>query len=245
MKEKIEIPPHGHVALVDLLGSDQRIVNTARLSYLGESKGDEADKKLLFYLYKNRHTSPFESCNVTFHIKFPIFLMRQFVRHRTFRLNEVSARYTELDDQFFFPEEWRVQNTDGNKQGSFKPSMTADQWQNWNAKQAASARHVYRTAYEQYQLMVNDGVAKEQARMVLPVGIYTEIMVNIDLHNLIHFFRLRLDGHAQSEMRDVAQAMFDLVSPLFPWTFEAFARFKWVLTDSWEEIDKIVPLPAK
>jgi thymidylate synthase (FAD) len=236
MKSKIEIPPHGHVFLVDCLGSDRRIVDTARLSYAGESKGDEADKKLLFYLFRMRHTSPFESCNVTFHIKFPIFLMRQFVRHRTFRLNEISARYTEMADEFYLPIEWRAQDTK-NKQGSVPATASLH-----NCFHHAKA--AYDCAYRCYCHMLEEGCSREQARMVLPVGIYTEIMVNIDLHNLIHFFRLRLDPHAQGEMRDVAQAMFDLVSPLFPWTFEAFHRFKWILTDEWDNIDKIVPQPA-
>lgn len=224
IESTITIPPHGHVHLVDCFGCDQRIVQTARLSYLGESKGEEQDKKLLFYLYKNRHTSPFESSNVTYHIKFPIFLMRQFVRHRTFRLNEWSGRYSELKDEFFSPSVWRAQDNK-NRQGSEGEVINQGTCQ-------VICMQAYEHAYTAYQELLRQGVSKEQARMVLPVGIYTEIMVNIDIHNLIHFFRLRLDPHAQDEMREVAQAMYDLVAPLFPWTFEAFHRFKWNLWDN-------------
>lgn len=219
-------PPHGHVRLTGVFGSDQLIVDTARISYGGTSKGEEADKKLLNYLYKNRHTSPFEQCNVTFNIKFPIFLMRQFVRHRTFRLNEWSGRYSELADEFFTPTVWRSQDKK-NKQGSAEP-VGAQLVCNDVAEAA------YRQAYDAYLQLLQCGVSKEQARFVLPVGIYTEIRVNCDLHNLLNFFRLRLDSHAQGEMRDVASAMFQLVEPLFPWTFEAFERFQIIVKDTAE-----------
>lgn len=215
----IEQKPHGYVRYIDHHGSDLRIVEAARISYKSPSKGDEQDKKLLQYLYRNRHTSPFEQCNITFNIKFPIFLMRQFVRHRTFRLNEVSARYTELPDEFYLPEKWRAQDTK-NKQGSVNYD-TVDQ----NVA-IVLARDSYAHCYRAYEMMIKDGVSKEQARFILPVGIYTEIYVNIDLHNLMHFLRLRLDSHAQLEMREVAKAMHDIALELFPWTFQAFRKFK-------------------
>ena len=221
----IEIPPHGHVRYVDHLGTDMRIVEAARVSYQSPSKGEEADKKLLHYLYKNRHTSPFEQCNVTFNIKFPIFLMRQFVRHRTFRLNEWSGRYSELADEFFIPAEWRVQKKDGNRQGS-----EAGKSLNQGACTQV-AKIAYECAYDAYRTLLAEGVAKELARGVLPVGIYTEIYVNCDLHNLLHFTRLREDGHAQKEMQDVAVAMKTIAAELFPWTFEAYEKFKFKLVE--------------
>lgn len=214
----IEQPPHGYIRYIDHLGSDLRIVEAARVSYGGASKGEEADKKLLFYLYRNRHTSPFEQCNITFNIKFPIFLMRQFVRHRTFRLNEWSGRYSELADEFFIPSCWRTQDAK-NKQGSVVAELNHDQLD-------AIALEVYSHAHSRYKDMLSMGVAKEMARFILPVGIYTEIYVNCDLHNLLHFLRLRLDPHAQQEIRIVATAMAEIASKLFPWTFEAFTRFK-------------------
>lgn len=221
----LEQPPHGYVRYIRHLGTDQSVVEAARVSYKSPSKGDEADKKLLHYLFKNRHTSPFEQCNITFNIKFPIFLMRQFVRHRTFRLNEVSARYTELPDEFFLPENWRAQDP-LNRQGS-RDSNNLAQYSCDTACKIA-----YDSAYAGYLRLIKLGVAKEQARFVLPVGIYTEIYVNCDLHNLLHFLRLRQDGHAQAEIQDVAGAMRQITEALFPWTMEAFNRFKFKMIDT-------------
>lgn len=218
-------PPHGYVRYVDHFGSDLRIVEAARISYKSPSKGEEQDKKLLQYLYKNRHTSPFEQCSITFNIKFPIFLMRQFVRHRTFRLNEWSGRYSELADEFFTPETWRAQSKTGNKQGSEESAEVSQHYCN------TVLREIYDAAYVSYRCLLGAGVAKEQARMVLPVGIYTEIYVNCDLHNLLHFTRLREDGHAQKEMQDVAQAMKSIAKELFPWTFEAYEKFKFQVVE--------------
>lgn len=220
----IEQPPHGYVRYIDHLGTDRRIVEAARISYKSPSKGDEADKKLLTYLFKNRHTSPFEQCSITFNIKFPIFLMRQFVRHRTFRLNEWSGRYSELADEFYSPKQWRGQDAN-NKQGSIAAELPQNDATNlcWKA---------YQFAYAAYQELLALGVAKEQARFVLPVGIYTEIYVNCDLHNLLHFLRLRQDGHAQAEIQDVANAMRTIAADLFPWTFEAFDKFKFKMIEA-------------
>lgn len=219
----IEQPPHGYVRYIDHLGTDQRIVEAARISYKSPSKGEEQDKKLLTYLFKNRHTSPFEQCNITFNIKFPIFLMRQFVRHRTFRLNEWSGRYSELADEFYRPSQWRAQDN-GNKQGSITSDLPHNEC-------TALMEDAYRVSYQSYQALLARGVAKEMARFVLPVGIYTEIYVNCDLHNLLHFLRLRQDGHAQSEIQDVANAMRAIASELFPWTFEAFDKFKFKMIE--------------
>lgn len=200
------------------------IVEAARISYKSPSKGEEADKKLLTYLFKNRHTSPFEQCNITFNIKFPIFLMRQFVRHRTFRLNEWSGRYSELADEFYKPNTWRAQDS-VNKQGSTK-DLSVDQ-----EICTLALEDGYCACYAIYQELLSRGVAKEQARFVLPVGIYTEIYVNCDLHNLLHFLRLRQDGHAQAEIQVVASAMRQIAEQLFPWTFEAFAKFKFKMVE--------------
>lgn len=217
---KIEQPPHGYVRYIDHLGTDMRIVEAARVSYGGASKGEEADKKLLEYLFKMRHTSPFEQCNITFNIKMPIFCMRQFVRHRTFRLNEWSGRYSELKDQFYAPEIWRRQDFK-NKQGSVNDSSV-----NWNNYNEAVAHIAFKAAYDAYTQLLANGVAKELARIVLPVAVYTEIYVNIDLHNLIHFFNLRLDLHAQKEIQDIAWAMLSIAEQLFPWTIAMFDKYK-------------------
>lgn len=217
----IPILGQGYVRYIDHLGDDLRIVETARISYKSPSKGDDADKKLLMYLYKNRHTSPFESCNITFNIKMPIFCMRQFVRHRTFRLNEWSGRYSELADEFYMPELWRVQDTK-NKQGS----VLVDATPQWHENNEMIARDAFKYTYYCYQKLLDAGVAKELARIVLPVSMFTEIYVNVDVHNLMHFLGLRQDPHAQKEIRDIADAMADIFKELYPWSFEAYQDYQ-------------------
>jgi thymidylate synthase (FAD) len=213
----IPVLGQGYVRYIDHLGDDLRIVETARISYKSPSKGEEADKKLLMYLHKNRHTSPFESCNITFNIKMPIFCMRQFVRHRTFRLNEWSGRYSELADEFYMPDVWRVQD-DKNKQGS----LETDKEQTWHVINTGLAQEAFKNCYNTYQTLLSRGVAKELARVVLPVSMFTEVYVNVDVHNLMHFLRLRQDAHAQKEMRDVADAMAEIFKELYPWSYEAY-----------------------
>ncbi|MEM9444132.1 MAG: FAD-dependent thymidylate synthase [Verrucomicrobiota bacterium] len=214
----IPILDKGFVRYIDHLGSDTRIVESARISYKSPSKGEEQDKKLLRYLYRNRHTSPFEQCNITFNIKMPIFIMRQFVRHRTFRLNEWSARYSELMDEFYVPTEWRSPD-EKNKQGSTTAGLDHDKLTN-------QVETFNKQAYETYRSLLEQGVARELARTVLPVSIFTEIYVNCDLHNLLHFLHLREDHHAQWEVREVARGMREIAEALYPWTFEAYQEFK-------------------
>lgn len=216
----------GHVRYIDHLGDDLRIVETARISYKSPSKGEEADKKLLMYLHKHRHTSPFESCNITFNIKMPIFCMRQFVRHRTFKLNEWSGRYSELADQFYVPELWRVQDVK-NKQGS----LDCDHDEFWHDENDTLARDCFDFTYEAYQKLLSRGVAKELARIVLPVSMFTEIYVNADVHNLMHFLNLRQDPHAQLEMRVIADAMAEIFKELYPWSYEAHTKHKLKMID--------------
>lgn len=223
---------NGYVRYIDHLGDDLRIVETARISYKSPSKGEDADKKLLFYLFKNRHTSPFEACNITFNIKMPIFCMRQFVRHRTFRLNEWSGRYSELADEFYRPAKWRVQDTK-NKQGSLASGTLVDS-QQWHDENDGIAESVFKYAYHEYQHLLDRGVAKELARVVLPVSLYTEIYINTDIHNLIHFLNLRQDAHAQLEMREIANAMEIIFKDLYPWCAEARNRYKLKMEDAAE-----------
>lgn len=222
----IPILGQGYVRYIDHLGNDQRIVETARISYKSPSKGEEADKKLLFYLFKNRHTSPSESCNISFNIKMPIFCMRQFVRHRTMRLNEWSGRYSELADEFYMPEEWRIQDSK-NKQGG----LSGNQPLGWHNANDDIAQKCFDSTYSAYQQLLERGVAKELARIVLPVSLFTEIYVNVDVHNLIHFLNLRQDAHAQFEMRIIADAMNEIFEKLFPWCAEARKKYKFVLRE--------------
>lgn len=217
----IEIPSHGYVRYIDHMGDDTRIVEAARVSYGASSKGEEADRKLLRYLFTHRHTSPFEQGIIAFNIKMPIFVMRQLVRHRTFRLNEFSGRYSEMPDQFYIPTQWRVQD-EKNKQGSLPPNAEESKWHQTNND---LLRLAYKDAYLYYRTLITRGVAKEMARMILPVGIYTEIYMNVDLHNLMHFFYLRTDSHAQKEIRDFAWAMTQIADELFPESMALWYEF--------------------
>jgi thymidylate synthase (FAD) len=202
----------GYCQVVDVLGTDMTPVKAARQSYRAELKGIEADTKLLHYLLKHGHTSPFEQASITWELRMPIFVMRQFVRHRTFRLNEESARYTEMRDDFYIPDSWRIQDTK-NKQSSVEAIERSD---GWHSLKTESVKGFCIDAFELYQNLIEGGVAREQARMVLPVNLMTAITVNIDLHNLIGFFKKRLAPSAQLEIQRLAQAMFYQFDQAFP-----------------------------
>lgn len=225
----IPVLDHGYVRYIDHLGTDERIVEAARISYQSPSKGEEQDKKLLHYLYKNKHTSPFEMVKVTLNIKMPIFVMRQYVRHRMQNLNEVSARYTQLPREFYIPKSWRPQDTK-NKQGSvemedWNPTLYPGRMH--NAKSATENFEQFcDNAYDLYEEMLDQGIAREMARMVLPLNIYTEIYSTWDIKNLIHFIRLRDDSHAQAEIQEYGRAIKEICRELFPWTIEAYEKFK-------------------
>lgn len=220
-KREIEVLDFGYVRYIDHMGSDQRIVESARVSYGSPSKGEEQDKKLLEYLYKNKHTSPFEMCKITFNIKMPIFVMRQYVRHRMQNLNEVSARYTELPSEFYIPMKWRVQDK-VNKQGSVAGELDHNTISKMVSLQCNDS-------YDTYQTLIKVGVAKEMARFVLPVNIYTECYSTWDLKNLIHFITLRDDSHAQAEIQAYGKAIKSIMEDLFPWTMEAYNKYKFTL----------------
>jgi len=218
----IPVLDHGFVRLVDVMGTDMRIVEAARVSYKSASKGEEADKKLLFYLYKNLHTSPFEMCKMTFNIKMPIFIARQYVRHRMQNINEQSARYSQLPADFYIPTKWRAQDTK-NKQGSVLQEEWPSSFHLNTSEQLASW---CRDAYKLYESMLAAGIAREMARMVLPLNIYTEFYTTWDLKNLLHFFSLRDDPHAQWEHQQYGKAMKMFAQHYFPWTMEAYEKFK-------------------
>ena len=215
----IPVLDHGFVRYIDHLGSDTRIVEAARISYRSPSKGEEADKKLLRYLWKNKHTSPFEMCKLTLNVKMPIFVMRQWVRHRMQNLNEVSARYTDLPKEFYVPTVWRKNLGAGqNKQ----QSVVAEDLPHEKMTRLVST--FCDSAYELYENLIAIGMARELARMVLPVNIYTEIYCCWDLKNLLHFIKLREDAHAQAEIQDYAKAIKTILVELFPWTMEAYGE---------------------
>lgn len=224
----IPVLDHGFVRYIDHMGSDTRIVEAARISYRSPSKGADADQKLLEYLWKNKHTSPFEMVKVTMNVKLPIFVMRQYVRHRMQNLNEVSARYTELPKEFYTPTVWRVQDVK-NKQGS---GAAEEKPTEWHTQLTADLIKHCDASYDLYQSMLDRGVAREMARMVLPVNIYTEIYACWDMKNLLHFITLRDDGHAQSEIQEFGRAIKAVCRKLFPGVIKAYEKYQWKLVES-------------
>jgi len=237
----INVLDHGFVRYIDHMGSDERICESARISYKSPSKGKDQDKKLIEYLWKHQHTSPFEQINLTFNIKLPLFVQGQMVRHRTQRLNQVSARYTEMIDEFYIPKEWRKQDIK-NKQGSIENKDWDDKsyfFLNSGTKHrdlSAELENHCIASYNLYKKMIKDGVAREMARMVLPQNLYTEIYSNWDLNNLMRFFTLRLDEHSQLEIRQYAKAMYDITKELFPFTISAYDRYKIKIVDLTQNI---------
>lgn len=221
----IPVLDHGFVRYVDHMGNDQAIIDAARVSYKSSSKGEEADKKLLTYLWKNKHTSPFEMVKLKLDVKLPIFVARQWIRHRMQNINEVSARYTELPEEFYIPTKWRAQAKD-NKQGSVETSELNHE--------AISAwiLDISKDAYFNYKGLIDQGVARELARMVLPLNIYTQWISCWDLKNLLHFVTLREDTHAQGEIQEYAKAIKIILVELFPWTMECYEKYKWQMVES-------------
>ena len=215
---KIDVLNSGFVRLVDSMGGDERIVQAARVSYGDGTKTKREDRALIKYLYDNKHTSPFEHVQFTFHVKAPIFIARQWMRHRTASINEISGRYSILQDEFYIPnfEDICVQSKD-NKQGrgeSVNPLLAKEVQEYIKISQECS--------YKTYQSLLENGVSREIARMVLPLNIYTQWYWSIDLHNLMHFLRLRLHSHAQLEIRNYAKAIVSLIEPVVPVVMEIF-----------------------
>jgi thymidylate synthase (FAD) len=211
----------GFVRLVDYMGGDERVVQSARVSYGEGTKSYREDAGLIDYLLRNSHTSPFEQVVLTFHVKLPIFVARQWVRHRTARLNEISGRYSILKDDLYVPEAGDValQSTD-NKQGRAAQALDPESAEKIRAAFAEGQK----AAYAAYSSLVEKGIARELARINLPLSFYTEWYWQIDLHNLFNFLRLRLDAHAQKEIRLYAQVLFDIAKKVSPLCCESFER---------------------
>jgi thymidylate synthase (FAD) len=211
----------GFVRLVDYLGSDERVVQAARVSYGAGTKSYREDAGLIDYLLRNRHTSPFEQVILTFHVKLPIFVARQWIRHRTARLNEISGRYSVMGDQFYLPDpaDTSLQSTD-NKQGRSTEALEPEK----AAEIIAALAEGQKRAYADYSALIGSGLARELARINLPLSLYTEWYWQIDLHNLFHFLELRLDPHAQKEIRLYAQVLLDIAKKIAPCSCESFER---------------------
>jgi len=226
-----EIPclDHGFVALVDCMPrlvpegktADFAIVQSARVSYGQGTKHVNEDRGLVRYLMRHRHSTPFEMVEFKFHIAMPIFVARQWIRHRTANVNEYSARYSIVPDRFYRPDIDAVRKqSKSNRQGGDEPIDvgTAEEFMQLLEK----AEHLY----QDYIGLTEKGVARELARAALPVSVYTEWYWKCDLHNIFHFLSLRLDPHAQLEIQVFAQAMYDLLKPIVPVSAEAFEDYR-------------------
>lgn len=214
---EFKILDKGELKLLDCMGSDSDIADSARVSYGKGTKAVSDDRNLLRYLMRNYHTSPFEMAELKFYIKAPIFIARQWVRHRVASWNEISGRYSVIGDDIYTPKELRLQSKD-NKQGSSKETIKYD-------------IQSYDKSTTEYQSLVNKDVAREQARIVLPLATYTEWIWKVDLHNLLHFLKLRLHSHAQQEFREYSKCIAKIVEKLFPITWEAFCDYRLNNTD--------------
>jgi len=230
----INVLDHGFVRLVEHMGDDKAPVRAARISYGEETKGDEADKKLLHYLIKHKHHTPLEMVVYEFHVKCPIFVARQWMRHRIGSFNEISGRYVEIKNEFYIPETYRV-SAEYSKQGSQEPTEAFiekinaegncdyfESHEEWNEVAKEGLYFVCFQAYSEYVRLIKMGVAKEMARMVLPVNIYTQFYWCINMRSLFNFLNLRLDSHAQWEIQQYAQALLEIVKDKNPWLAEAF-----------------------
>jgi len=232
--QPFEVLDHGFVRVVDYMGNDASVVQAARVSYGAGTKKINADKALINYLMAHYHTTPFEMCEIKFHIKLPIFVARQWIRHRTASINEYSARYSIVEDEFYIPRtEVLSAQSKVNHQGRDENKIL-------NERESKRVLEILKKdsaqAYGHYLAMINqdengnvidekdEGLARELARMNLPLNCYTQWYWKIDLHNLLHFLRLRADSHAQYEIRVYAEVILDIVKKWVPHCHEAFVK---------------------
>jgi thymidylate synthase (FAD) len=212
----------GFVRLVDSMGSDAAIVQAARVSYGSGTKQVNEDRGLIRYLMRNAHSTPFEMVEFKFHVKLPIFVARQWIRHRTANVNEYSGRYSVMHDEFYLPDTSQIRpQSMTNKQGRSEETLSAEE----SVKILTLLDEGQRRAYSDYETLLEDNFARELARINLPLSMYTEWYWKIDLHNLFHFLRLRMDAHAQYEIRVYAEAMATIVREITPLAYEAFEDY--------------------
>lgn len=222
LNKEIKCLDHGFVRLVDVMGDDEAIVQAARVSYGKGTKSVNEDRGLIRYLMRHKHTSPFEMVEFKFHVKLPIFIARQWIRHRTANVNEYSGRYSEMKDEFYIPEasQMRTQSL-VNKQGRGDDNLPDESISNILDTLAESNNRLF----SEYSEMLNLGLAREIARINLPLSNYTEWYWKIDLHNLFHFLRLRIDPHAQYEIRVYGEAIAEIVKSIVPMAWSAFEDY--------------------
>jgi thymidylate synthase (FAD) len=224
--EAVPVLDHGFVRVVDYMGDDAAIVQAARVSYGQGTKHARDDSGLIRYLMRHWHSTPFEMCEIKFHVKLPVFVARQWIRHRTANVNEYSARYSILDREFYIPapDALAAQST-VNNQGRGAMLEGAEAQRVLETLKADSNR-----SYDHYEAMLSQdgqqGLARELARMNLPMNMYTQWYWKTDLHNLMHFLRLRADAHAQYEIRVYADAICELMKAWVPATWAAFEDYR-------------------
>ena len=221
LDQEIPVLDKGFVRLVDYMGGDDRIVQTARVSYGEGTKTVRQDAGLIDYLLRHEHTSPFEHVIFELHCKMPIFVARQWIRHRTARLNEISGRYSVMKDEFYLPprEHISLQSAD-NKQGRESEAVPVE----LQDKVLDLLKSDQSSSYANYSEIINDGIARELARINLPLSMYTEWYWQMDLKNMLHFLKLRMDSHAQWEIQEYARAIAGIVKAVCPMAYESFER---------------------
>ena len=220
--QTLAVHNHGFVRLIDAMGDDAAIVQAARISYGPGTKSRRSDRLLIRYLMRHRHTTPFEMVELKVHIKAPIFVARQLMRHRTASINEVSGRYSEMREEFYLPTPDAVKpqsttNRQGRAEEPFPPEQAAVAIADWQAAQA--------DAYALYRRHLDQGMSREIARIGLPNALYTEWYWKINLHNCFHFLSLRLDAHAQEEIRAYAEQIGRCTRAVAPVAYEAFEEY--------------------
>jgi len=229
--DTIKVLGKGFVNLVDFMGGDNAVVRAARVSFGEGSKGEEKDRKLIHYLMKHKHGTPFEHSVFTFHVKAPIFVARQWFRHRIGSFNEISARYTKVEDEFYIPPYFRKQH-EKNKQASKDIPVE-------NSEQLIlNYEHLIENIFDFYNTLLDKGVAREQARLILPMATYTQFYWTVNARSLMNFISLRLDSHAQKEIQEYAYAVAFFFAMKMPITFEAFIEHGYE-GDMKDELQKI------
>jgi len=219
---------HGFVRVVDYMGGDGAVVQAARVSYGGGTRTLREDSRLIRYLMRNSHTSPFEMCELKIHVKLPLFVARQWIRHRTASVNECSGRYSVMEDEFYVPTaDVIAPQSAANMQGRSANSSLTQGYRQSVSDRIKQHGHM---CYKIYQELLEgeeeeEGIARELARMVLPSNIYTQWYWKIDAHNLLKFILLRLDSHAQFEIRKYAEVLSDIMKVWMPVTWEAFVDY--------------------
>lgn len=222
LDKEFKVLNHGFVRLVDYMGGDESIVQAARVSYGKGTKTVSEDRTLIRYLMRHQHTTPFEMVEFKFHVKLPIFVARQWIRHRTANVNEYSGRYSIMPEEFYVPDESTIKyQSQANKQGRDEEEVPLEIRK--RVLQILLAEQ--KSAFDGYKEMLNYNIARELARINLPLSLYTQWYWKIDLHNLFHFLKLRLDKHAQYEIRAYAETMAEIVKAVVPMAYEAFEDY--------------------